>query len=70
MGVESESYKAVNGLLVFSLKFIDLNMKGPNKHYIIRLGSPNEQAETIDEASVDLFEYFESWYNNFLQNFQ
>ena len=31
MGVESESYKAVNGVLVFSLKFINLNIKGARR---------------------------------------
>ena len=38
--------------------------------YIPSLGSRNQcissnQAETSDEASVDLFEYFKFWYNNF-----
>ena len=30
----------------------------------LRLDIPNGKSETSDEPSVDLFEYFESWYDN------
>ena len=31
------------------------------------LVSPNEYTETSEEVSVDLFEYFKSWSNNFTE---
>ena len=40
----------------YNLKFVFFGVRA---HF--RLGSPNEENETGNEASVDLLDYFKSW---------